>query len=256
MDQGSPAPKRHGQRNPQEGGCLAKGGFAGVTPVTGRLLQYWRAPDRDRKLFFCQLEAVETAIYIAEVASKYGDAWIENKLREANATGGNPDLFRMAFKMATGSGKTVVMGMLIAWQALNKFANPQDTRFSDAFLIVCPGITIRDRLRVLWPNDPGNYYRQLDILPPDLLVQLERAKIVITNYHGFLPRERGDAARLTKKLLGSETTKAFSESPDQMVRRVCRELGTKKGIVVLNDEAHHCYRGKQEDEEEKLKGDR
>ena len=122
-----------------------KGGHAGVTATTARLLNYWTAPDRDRKLFFCQIEAVETAIYLTEVAGKYGDAWLENQLREANETGGNPDLFRVALKMATGSGKTVVMGMLIAWQALNKFANPQDARFSDAFLIVCPGITIRER---------------------------------------------------------------------------------------------------------------
>ena len=80
----------------------------------------------------------------------------------------NPLLYRIAFKMATGSGKTVVMAMLIAWQALNKLANPQDARFSDAFLIVTPGITIRDRLRVLLPNDPDNYYRKLDVVPADL----------------------------------------------------------------------------------------
>jgi type III restriction enzyme len=120
---------------------------------------------------------------------------------------------------------------------------------------VCPGITIRDRLRVLMPNDSGNYYRQLDVLPPDLVVELERAKIVITNYHAFIPRERGDAARLTKELLGSKQTGAFTESPDQVVRRVCRELGNKRGIVVLNDEAHHCYRSKPDAEGERLRGD-
>src|SRR2546427_2427419 len=233
-----------------------KGGHAGVTPTTARLLDYWTAPERDKKLFFCQIEALETAIYLTEVASKYGDAWIENQLREANETGGNPQLFRVALKMATGSGKTVVMGMLIAWQALNKFANPQDSRFSDAFLIICPGITIRDRLRVLLPNDPENYYRQRDVLSPDLLEKLERAKIVITNYHAFLPRESGDAARLTKKLLGSDDTGAFKETLDQVVHRVCRELGNKRGVVVLNDEAHHCYRGRPDAADEpRLKGD-
>lgn len=232
-----------------------KGGHVGVTATTSRLLRYWSDPERDRKLFFCQLEAVETAIYIAEVAAKYGDAWIANGLREANAIGGNPDLFRVALKMATGSGKTVVMGMLIAWQALNKLANSRDPRFGDAFLIICPGITIRDRLRVLLPNDPESYYRQRDILPPDLLELLERAKIVITNYHAFLPRERGDAARLTKQLLGSKETGAFTESPDQVVRRVCRELGNKRGIIVLNDEAHHCYRRRPESDEPELKGE-
>jgi type III restriction enzyme len=236
-------------------GAWRKGRYHGVTQTSQRLLSYWAAPDRHRKLFFCQLEAVETAIYIAEVAGKVGDAWIGNELRQAAVIGNNPELFRVALKMATGSGKTVVMGMLIAWQALNKLANPQDARFADAFLIVCPGITIRDRLRVLLPNDPNNYYRQLDLLPGDLLEKLEQAKIVITNFHALIQRETGSAAKLTKKLLGAEQTNAFTETPDQMVRRVCRELGAKRGIIVINDEAHHCYRAKADGEEEKLKGE-
>ncbi len=161
-----------------------KGGYVGVTKTTGRLLVYWNNPDREKKLFFCQREALETAVYITEVAGKYGDAWIENYLREKNEAA-NPLLFRTAFKMATGSGKTVVMAMLIAWQALNKLANTQDARFSDTFLIVTPGITIRDRLRVLLPNDPQNYYRQRDVLPPDLMEELNKAKILITNFHAF-----------------------------------------------------------------------
>ncbi len=117
-----------------------EGGYVGVTPTTARLLAYWIAPDREKKLFFCQIEALETAVYITEVARKY-DAWIENALREANDTS-NPGLPRTALKMATGSGKTVVMVMLIAWQTLNKLANPQDARFSNTFLIVTPGITM------------------------------------------------------------------------------------------------------------------
>jgi hypothetical protein len=110
-------------------------GYVGVTPVTARLLAYWTNPERDKRLFFCQIEALETAIYITEVARKQGDTFIEADLRHAN-DGSNPGLPRIAFKMATGSGKTVVMAMMIAWQALNKFANPQDARFADAFLIV------------------------------------------------------------------------------------------------------------------------
>jgi type III restriction enzyme len=124
------------------------GGHPGVTKTTARLLEYWTDPERDRRLFFCQIEALETAIYLTEAATRYGDAWIENELHQANQSH-NPLLDRAALKMATGSGKTVVMAMLIAWHALNKFANPQDARFSDTFLIVTPGITIRDRLRVL-----------------------------------------------------------------------------------------------------------
>src|SRR3990172_200736 len=232
-----------------------RGGYLGMTKTTARLLDYWKRPDRERKLFFCQIEALETAIYLTEVASKYGDAWIENELRRANADA-NPLLFRMAFKMATGSGKTVVMAMLIAWHALNKLANPQDARFSDAFLIVTPGIAIRDRLRVLLPNDPQNYYRQLDLAPPDLLAELGKARVVITNFHAFLLRERVAAGRLTKEILGRGQASPFTETPDQMVRRVCRELGNKKNIVVISDEAHHCYRRKPDGEaDERLTGD-
>lgn len=231
-----------------------EGGYLGVTPTTSRLLEYWTDPERERKLFFCQIEALETAIYITEVAKKYSDAWIENDLREANKQA-NPGLPRMAFKMATGAGKTVVMAMTIAWHALNKLANTQDPRFSDTFLIITPGITIRDRLRVLLPNDPNNYYRQRDILPGHMLEMLSRAKILITNFHAFRQREKSAGARLTRKLAGQDETGISKETPARMVRRVCRELGNKKNIIVLNDEAHHCYRRKPDGEDEKLKGD-
>jgi type III restriction enzyme len=235
-----------------------KGGYVGVTPTTARLISYWTDPTREKKLFFCQNEALETAIYIAEAAKKYGDAWIENALREANDSS-NPGLPRTAFKMATGSGKTVVMAMLIAWHTLNKRANPQDARFSDTFLIVTPGITIRDRLRVLLPSDPENYYRQRDIVPAQLQDQLGQAKIIITNYHAFRPREKIAAGKITKSILAAQQSDGgpspFTETPDQMVRRVCRELSSKKNIIILNDEAHHCYRRKPDSEEEILTGD-
>ena len=231
-----------------------KGGYVGVTPTTARLIAYWTDSNREKKLFFCQIEALETAIYIAEVAKKYGDSWIENAIREGNDTS-NPGLPRTAFKMATGSGKTVVMAMLIAWHTLNKRANPQDARFSDTFLIVTPSITIRDRLRVLLPNDTDNYYRQRDIAPAQLQDQLGQAKIIITNYHAFQLRERVAAGKITKSILADGQSNPFTETPDQMVRRVCRELGTKKNIIVLNDEAHHCYRRKPDAEDEKLTGD-
>ena len=231
-----------------------QGGYVGVTPTTGRLLAYWTDPEREKPLFFCQIEALETAIYLTEVARRYGDAWIENTLHAANDTS-NPGLPRTAFKMATGSGKTVVMAMLIAWNTLNKLAHPQDARFSDTFLIVTPGITIRDRLRVLLPNDPQNYYRQRDVVPAQALEQLGQARMLITNFHAFGLREKVAAGKLTKAILAEGETGVFTETPDQMVRRVCRELGNKKNIIVINDEAHHCYRRKPDAEDEKLTGD-
>ncbi len=234
-----------------------EGGHAGVSKMTRQLLDYWADPERDRKLFFCQIEALETAIYIAEVARKYNDAWIENDLHKANESA-NPLLDRIALKMATGSGKTVVMAMLIAWQTLNKLANSQDARFSDSFLIVTPGITIRDRLRVLLPSDPENYYRVRDLVPPYLMDELGQAKIVITNYHAFQLREKVSAGKLTKQILSQDGPSPFTETPGEMVRRVCREFGNKRGIFFINDEAHHCYRRKPAEDandEEPLAGE-
>lgn len=223
------------------------GGYLGVTPVTKQLLKYWNNSDRERKLFFCQIEALETIIYITEVSKSYGDTWIQNDLINANDLS-NPGLSRMAMKMATGSGKTVVMAMLIAWHTLNKKANPTDARFGDAFLIVTPGITIRDRLRVLIPSDENNYYRERDIVPVQLFGELLQAQILITNFHAFQLRDKLKTGKLNKAILKTDGL----ETPDEMVKRVCRSLGNKKNLIVLNDEAHHCYRRKPEETDEEL----
>ena len=213
-----------------------------ITSTTRDLLDHWRDDDRERRLFFCQMEAAETAIYLTEAAEKMGDTKALNVIRQENATH-NGGLPRFAFKMATGSGKTVLMAMLIAWQALNKAANPQDKRYSDRFLVVTPGITIRDRLRVLLPNDSENYYRTMDVVTPEQLDRLQAATILITNFHGFLRRDKIQAASLTKKILTGfdDNDERFRETPAEMVRRVARVFGNARNIVVLNDEAHHCY---------------
>jgi len=224
--------------------------YPDITATTRRLLRHWTDPDRENKLFFCQIEALETVVYLTEAAGKNGDAWIEDWLRRQNDSA-NPGLNRIAMKMATGSGKTVVMGMLIAWHALNKLNDPKARRFADTFLIVSPGITIRDRLRVLLPNDPENYYRLRDLVPPEMTEQLGRAKILITNFHAFKTRKLLEANKLTKQILGTD----FDETPDQVVNRVCREFGKKGNVVVINDEAHHCYRRRPHDDPEPLKGE-
>jgi type III restriction enzyme len=166
-------------------------GYAGVTPTTEKLLRHWADDQRENRVLFAQREAAETAIYLAEVAGRErvgaNRDW-RTALAAVN-TEHNADLPRTAFKMATGSGKTVVMAMLIAWQTLNKVARPSDKRFVRRFLIVAPGITIRDRLRVLQPNDPGNYYDERELIPSDLRAQLGKAQIVVTNYHQFLLRD-------------------------------------------------------------------
>jgi type III restriction enzyme len=219
-----------------------------VTPTSRKLLQHWADPARENRVLYCQREAAETAIFLAEVAGRHGYADWRRRLDEANADH-NAGLPRVALKMATGSGKTVVMAMLIAWQTANKMATPRDARFTKRFLIVTPGITIRDRLRVLVPNDPGNYYDERELVPPDLAGALRHAQLVITNYHSFLPRDAkeltGVSATTRKILVAGKTVDPFRESPDAMVSRVLRDLGSgSEPVVVFSDEAHHCYQDK------------
>ena len=200
-----------------------------VTPTTRRLLEYWTDPERSNPILFCQLEAAETAIYLAEAATKDSQAWIHNRLGDIN-TEHNQSLNRVALKMATGSGKTVVMAMLIAWQTLNKVASPNDARFTQRFLVVSPGLTIKDRLRVLLPENKPNYYSERTLVPADLETDLGQAKIVITNYHAFKRREtkQGQAiGSLTKQMLAGSAKAAspFLESWSQVATRICKPLG-------------------------------
>ncbi len=168
-----------------------------VTPETARLLQHWRSYDfTSVRPFFCQLEAVETAIWLTEVAPKLKEGKKFLGHVEAANSGANPGLSRVALKLATGAGKTTVMAMIIAWQTINAVRRPNSTRFTRGFLIVAPGLTIRDRLRVLQPNDPDSYYQSRELVPPDMLPDLGRAKIVITNYHVFKLREVMEISKL------------------------------------------------------------
>jgi type III restriction enzyme len=224
----------------------------GVTPYTRKLLAHWSAgpPTRDEPVFFCQREAAETAIFLAEVAGRHGAADYRRRLEPVNAEH-NDGLPRLGLKMATGTGKTVVMAMLIAWQTINKVMTPSDARFAKRFLVVTPGITIRDRLGVLHPEREESYYRERDLVPPDLWDALLQAQVQIINYHSFLPRDskevQGVATNTRKLLRGdkNEDPDAFRETPEMVAARVLRGFGTGKGeAIVLNDEAHHCYQDK------------
>ena len=231
----------------------------GVTPETARLLDHWRHHDfTGFRPFFCQIEAVETAIWLTEVApnTKEGKRFLEH-LANANHDA-NPDLSRLALKLATGAGKTTVMAMIIAWQTVNAVRRPQSKRFTRGFLVVTPGITIKDRLRVLQPNDPDSYYASRELVPSDMLEDVNRARIVITNFHAFKLRETLELSKGGRALLEGRTGRALHtlETDGQMLQRVMPELMGIKNILVLNDEAHHCYREKPVDDDgEKLKGD-
>ncbi len=230
-----------------------------VTPETARLLKHWRHYDfQAMRPFFCQVEAVETAIWLTEVAPHVRSAaTLLQHLASANRDA-NPELQRLALKLATGAGKTTVMAMLIAWQTLNAVRRPGSRHFTRGFLVVAPGITIKDRLRVLQPNDPDSYYHERELVPGDLLEDMQRARIVITNYHAFKLRERLELSAGGRALLQGRTGPELSttETEGQMIQRVMPELMAFKSIVVLNDEAHHCYREKPpEPDDEELKGE-
>ena len=231
-----------------------------VTPETARLLKHWRHHKfGDFKPFFCQVEAAETVIWLTEVAPKMrqtGKGFLEH-LANANEEA-NPGLSRLALKLATGAGKTTVMAMLIAWQTINAVRRPNSRSFTRGFLVVTPGLTIRDRLRVLQPNDPDSYYKHRELVPGDMLRDLERANIVITNFHAFMSRETMDVSKGGRSLLQGRGPELRSvESEGQMLQRVMPQLMNMKNVMVLNDEAHHCYREKppEEDDEGVLKGD-
>ena len=231
-----------------------------VTPETARLLKHWRCHRfADIRPFFCQVEAAETAIWLTEVAPGLGNEGRRflDHLAAANEQA-NPGLARLALKLATGAGKTTVMAMLIAWQTVNAVRRPGSRRFTRGFLVVTPGLTIRDRLRVLQPNDPDSYYQSRELVPADMLGDLDRAKIVITNYHAFMRRETLTLSKGGRALLqGRGPDIATRETAGQMLQRVMPDLMGMKNILVLNDEAHHCYREKptEEDDEGPLKGD-
>lgn len=230
-----------------------------VTPETARLLQHWRGHGFSGvRPFFCQVEAVETLIWLTEVApqSKQGKRLLE-LLAAANSEA-NPGLMRVALKLATGAGKTTVMAMIIAWQTINAVRRPASKNFTRGFLICAPGLTIRDRLRVLQPNDPDSYYKERELVPSDLLDDMGRAKIVITNYHAFKLRERIEISKGGRQLIKGRTGDEIrtTETEGQMLQRVMPDLMGMKNILAINDEAHHCYREKpQESDDEELKGD-
>ena len=224
-----------------------------VTPETARLLQHWRHHKFSSvRPFFCQVEAVETAIWLSEVAPTLGkDAAAILEHLDASNEQANPGLGRLALKLATGAGKTTVMAMLIAWQTINAVRRPGSKRFTRGFLVVTPGLTIKERLRVLQPNDPDSYYKGRELIPSDMLADLDRAKIVITNYHSFKLRETVELSSGGRALLqGRGPQLSTLETEGQMLQRVMPGLMGMKGVMILNDEAHHCYREKPDHEEE------
>lgn len=241
-------------------GAWRRDSYRSITSrVTRDLLAWWFAnPERQphQKLFFAQQEAVETAIWLNEVAEKSNHGThLLNQLRERQATAGDkPEdrLPRIAFKMATGAGKTVVMACLILYHYLNRREYRNDTRYCDYFLVVAPGITIRDRLKVLIPDaghdspqEAQDYYRQRTLVPPAYRMAMGELahRLIVTNFHEFLPRLlAGNKKTPFDGKLGDNGRKVESrEDEAQVLRRVLGSFKPGRRLLVVNDEAHHCY---------------
>jgi len=288
-------------------------GGGGVSRVTAELLAYWRRDGRAQPLFFAQLEAAETIIFLTEARADLlqGIAVPPDQPGEEKLNAGFTAFRRLCCRMATGAGKTTVMAMLAAWSVLNKVADRRDQRFSDAVLVVCPNVTIRDRLAELDPRrGEASIYRTRDLVPRALMPQLAQGRVLTTNWHVFEPRSTQSGNKVTKAgqrvavretvAIGDKTTTArgrrymterdlrhkhalgllrivleetdragtlkkaeilaekYVESDAAVVRRVLdAELGARRNVLVFNDEAHHAYRLRTEDDEasENILGD-
>jgi type III restriction enzyme len=205
-------------------------GYPGVTGITKRLLTHWNDPEerKDRRFFFCQMEAIETLIWLVESP--------EADRTGIEIPGDGGDFIRWCCKMATGSGKTIVMGMLIAWQILNKISNGKDNRFSKNVLVVAPGLTVRSRLSVLDPFDQNNYYEEFNIVSSSLMETLRQGKVKIINWH-TLAWDSED--KLAKK---KSVDKRGAKSDEAYVRDVLEDMASASNLIVINDEAHHAWR--------------
>ncbi len=201
--------------------------YPGVTSVTRSLLEHWFDQSaRDYPFYFCQLEAIETLIWWVEATVEFkqgifipgdGGAWE-----------------RFCNKMATGTGKTTVMAMIITWQVLNALTYPKRNKdFSRVVFIVAPGLTVKERLRVLYPGEPDNYYDAFGLCPSESLRQkLNQVEVLVENWHTLMPLKVPDRSVVKK---GAESDQAF-------VKRVLGKLANYKDIFIINDEAHHAYR--------------
>lgn len=205
-------------------------GYPGATSITRRLLEHWteREDADDQRFFFCQLEAAETLIYLIEAP----DA---DKVGLDIPSDGGP-FQRWCAKMATGSGKTIVMAMVVAWHILNKVAYPQDTRFAKNVLVIAPGLTVKSRLAILEPSHPDNYYKAFDLVPSSLLDKLRQGKVVIRNWHAL--NWETDEKVAQKRIVD----KRGAKSDEAYVREVLGEMARARNLLVVNDEAHHAWR--------------
>jgi type III restriction enzyme len=205
-------------------------GYPGVTRTTLDLLEYWSREGRRWPLFFAQREAAEAIIFLTEARADFlqGVDVPRDEPSDDQKAQGVAGFARYACKMATGSGKTTVMGMLAAWSILNKVNDRTDSRFSDVVLIVCPNVTIRNRLAEL---DPGageaSLYRTRDLVPSHLMPSLSQGRVLVTNWHVFEPQSvqaGGESAKVVRAGVPVRTRETITIGPRTTTARGSRYL--------------------------------
>lgn len=204
-------------------------GYPGTTGVTRKLLAHWNDADaRQYQFFFCQLDAIETIIWLIEAptADKVG----------ININGDGGAFQRICTKLCTGGGKTTVMAMLIAWMICNKATYPQDRRFSKNIFIIAPNLTVRSRLQVLETGGDDNYYIEFNVVPVSLMDKLRQGKVKITNWQALAWE---DEAAIAKR---KSVDKRGMKSDEAYTREVLGDMANARNILVINDEAHHAWR--------------
>ncbi|MDX1959087.1 MAG: DEAD/DEAH box helicase family protein [Leptospiraceae bacterium] len=215
--------------------------YKGISIISRKLLEHWKNNEaRQNRFFFCQIEAIETLIWLNESLSDQADS-----IRKSIPNDGG-EFIRYCSKMATGTGKTTVMAMIIAWQILNKVNDSSSKNHSRNILLIAPNLTVKNRLAVLNPNHEKNYYDYFNIVPDDQKEKLRQGNIKIINWHVLAwDTEEKISKRKSVDKRGSKSDKAY-------VKETLGELSKYKDLVVINDEAHHPWRVNPELKEKKL----
>lgn len=215
-----------------------KDDYPSITIVTKKLLEHWQDTEqREQRFFFCQLEAIETLIWLVETP--------EGAEFRKSIDGDGGDFERLCSKMATGTGKTIVMAMIIAWNFINKAANPKDPRFSRYALVVAPGLTVKERLRVLLPQEKENYYTAFDIVPKSMMERMRQGKVLIHNWHTLAwdSQKKLDAKVEKGSLRSVDKRKRYEISDEKYLQQVLgHDMAEADDLLVINDEAHHAWR--------------
>ena len=234
-------------------------GYEGASEVTKRLLNFWFFEDhydtsgRPFEFWPAQREAIESLIYVYEVC-KYDSLTKLAKGFDLSRIPADPSWStwpKYSFKMATGSGKTIVMELATVWQYFNKiFGTSNGVRYSKHFLLLAPNLIVLDRLRESFDN--AKEIRGFPFVPPEwqkdlnLQVLVQSDKITkygtgifhLTNIQQLYERS-DEAPNPVAEQLGPRPR--TETDPQVSWEYLFASLAAYDDLLVMNDEAHHVH---------------